>query len=185
MKILGVSGSPRKGGNSDDAAKRALEALGDVGETRFMRIHDQHIGHCTGCRRCMEEMRCVVKGDDFEGIFSIWQESDFFLVSAPVYWLAPPGALKDFIDRSHGAYAVEPKPFAGKRAAVISIGADSGFDTHETIIVNWFKQYHADVIGTVRLLARHKNELLNNRSELTKLDQFIQDVISKLKGLQE
>jgi multimeric flavodoxin WrbA len=181
MKILGVSGSPRKGGNSDDAARRTLEALGGIGETAFMRIHDKHIKHCTGCRRCMEEDRCVVEGDDFEEIFDQWLKSDFILVSAPVYWLAPPGALKDFIDRSHGLYAVEPKPFDGKRAAVISIGADFGFDTHETIIVNWFQQYKAEVIGTVRLLARHRNELMNKPSELDKLEEFIQDVGSKLK----
>jgi len=180
MKILGVSGSPRRGGNSDTAAKRALEELGRLGQTDFIRIHDHHIKHCLGCRECMKILRCVIDDDDFERVFQEWQAADVLILSVPVYWLGPPGAMKDFIDRSHGVFARETGPFVGKKAAVISVAADSGFETHEAMISTWLGHYGAEVVGTLRLLAREKDDLVNSASALQRLDDFIRGVRAKL-----
>ena len=64
MKILGVSGSPRKDGNSDVAARTILETMRDFGETEFIRIADYDIEHCIGCGRCWESHRCAIEHDD-------------------------------------------------------------------------------------------------------------------------
>lgn len=40
MKVIAVSGSPRRGGNSDVAARTMLAALNGLGETEFIRVND-------------------------------------------------------------------------------------------------------------------------------------------------
>jgi multimeric flavodoxin WrbA len=45
MKVIVVSASPRKGGNSDVAARIVLEALRDLGETELVRVADYAVGH--------------------------------------------------------------------------------------------------------------------------------------------
>ena len=76
------------------------------------------------------------------------------LIASPVYWLGPPGAMKDFVDRSHGSYACPRKIFAGKLAGVIGVAADSGWETQEKMLVTWLNYYGARVVGKVRLQAR-------------------------------
>jgi multimeric flavodoxin WrbA len=180
MRILAISASPRRGGNSDAAARRALELLGDAGQTRFVRVSDYRIEHCRGCRECMKIMRCAIAGDDFERLFDEWKAADALIVSAPVYWLGPPGAMKDFIDRTHGVYAHRTGPFAGKSAAVISVATESGFEPHEAILCGWLAHYGAEIVGKVRLLAREKTDLVNSPPELRKLDEFVGAVRAKL-----
>jgi len=173
MRILGISGSPRPDGNSDFAARRCLESLSDIGQTEFVRVHDHDIRHCLGCRKCMRLMRCAVRGDDFERLFRRWKQADVLIISSPVYWLSPPGAMKDFIDRSHGVYGRKDKPFEGKKAGIVSLATESGFATHERIFTAWLSHYGAEVIGKVRLFARERDDLANSLSELRKLDAFI------------
>ena len=180
MRILAISGSPRRGGNTDTAAKRALEMLAGLGKTKFLRVHDHHIKHCLGCRRCMEIMRCAIQDDDFEGVLAEWQSADVLIVAAPVYWLGPPGALKDFIDRSHGLYAHQVRPFAGKKAAIVSVATASGFETHERMLSTWLGHYGADIVGEVRLLAREKDDLAGHPAELRKLSDFIEGIKARL-----
>jgi multimeric flavodoxin WrbA len=185
MRILGISGSPRRGGNTDFAVRRALERLGGDGNcgggrAEFLRIHDHDIRHCTGCRACTKAGRCVIRGDDFQRLFAQVRRADVLVIGAPVYWFAPPGALKDFIDRTHGAYFDPAKPLAGKRAALITVAADSGWATHERVLTAWLTCYGAEVVGKVRLLAKEMGELEASPSELRKLDALVRRVGARL-----
>ena len=80
--------------------KKALETLRDLGETEFIRIADYNIEHCIGCGRHWKLQRCVIQHDDLPELLNKWREADLLIVSAPVYWLSPPGVMKDFIDRT-------------------------------------------------------------------------------------
>jgi multimeric flavodoxin WrbA len=128
----------------------------------------------------MTLMRCVIEGDDFERIFEKWKAADVLIVGAPVYWYAPPGALKDFMDRTHGEYACEALPFAGKKAAVVSVATESGFEVQEQILLGWLRHYGAEVAGTVRLRAREKGDLASDPIERKKLDSFIAELKAAL-----
>lgn len=182
MRILGVSGSPRKGGNTDTAVRRVLELLADLGETEFLRIADHRIEHCRGCRDCMRLMRCSIEGDGFWEVFDKWLRADLLIVGSPVYWLSPPGVMKDFIDRSHTAFAHQEPPFKGKRAAIISVAAEGGFGTHERIIETWLRHYGADVLGKLRIYARERDELLNRPSQMRRVERFAAEIKGKLSG---
>lgn len=180
MRILSVSASPRRGGNSDAAARRAVEALAALGEARFLRTSDYAVRHCLGCRQCMQRLRCVIEDDDFERLFDEWKAADVLVLSVPVYWLGPPGGLKDFIDRTHGAYGAATKPFAGKQAGLISVAADSGFETHEAMLTTWLGHYGAEIAGTLRLLAREADDLAQSPDQMRRLDEFLARLKTKL-----
>jgi hypothetical protein len=72
------------------------------------------------------------------------------------------------------------KPLAGKRAALITIAADSGFATQERIFTAWLTCYGAEILGKVRLLAREMGDLEGSPSEIRKLDALVRRVGARL-----
>lgn len=61
--ILILSGSPRKGGNSDILCDRFMEGARESGhraEKVFLR--DKNIGYCIGCEACQEQRRLRAEG---------------------------------------------------------------------------------------------------------------------------
>lgn len=173
MKILGISGSPRRDGNTDYAMKKAHDLIKEKlpeADIEFIRVADYQIEHCRGCRHCMEAVECIIRGDDLDLLVEKMLASDLILLGAPVYWWGPPGVLKDFIDRTHGFYPDETR-FIGKKVALISVAADSGFPSHERTM-SWLQHYGAEIVAKVRLMAREKDDLKQRQSQIKKLDAF-------------
>lgn len=172
--ILGVSGSPRRDGNTDIVVRRVVDAVASNRglEAEFIRVADFDLEHCIGCRRCMTLGRCAIEGDDLDEVMAHFFVAEIIIIGSPVYWLSPPGILKDLMDRSHGWYT-DLTILSGKHAAVISVAADSGFEQHEEAIEAWLRCYGADVVTKARILAREKGEVLGRPAELRKLDAVI------------
>lgn len=170
--ILGISGSPREEGNTDIAVKQALNEIQEhkAVDTNFIRIADFEIEHCVGCRKCMELGRCAIDDDDFNRVMDEILKAAVVVLGAPVYWNGPPGVMKDFIDRSHGYYAVpERSSLAGKKVGIISVATAGGFASHEDVIQSWLRYYGATIVDKVRIYACEKGELLTKPSELQKV----------------
>lgn len=181
MKILGVSGSPRKDGNTDLAVRTALKILGENRpgvEMEFHRITEFYIENCRGCRYCMTHVDCAIKGDDLETLIGMMMASDLIVLGSPVYWWGPPGIFKAFIDRTHAFYP-DVKRFDGKKVAVITVAAQSGFPSHERTM-GWLRHYGAEYVGWLRLYAREKGELQRKLGQMRKLESFAKD-LAKMK----
>lgn len=170
--VLGISGSPRKDGNTDVVVKRTLriiEELKDV-KTVFLRVADFNIAHCRGCRECMRIGECAIKDDDFNLILDKLMKAQLIVIGAPVFWNSPPGVMKDFIDRTHGFYT-DRKRLIGKKVGIISVATSSGFESHEDVL-SWLTVYGAEIAAKVRLYAREKGEVLGKAGEMTKIEDF-------------
>jgi multimeric flavodoxin WrbA len=180
--ILGISGSPRKNGNTDAAVIFILKKLEMLTsrKTEFIRICDLEIKPCLGCRACMRNMECAIREDDFYPLWNKIVSSDLVIIGAPVYWYSPPGPVKDFIDRTHAWYACPQKFPVGKKMGLISIAADSGFETHEEIMAVWANYYGIEVIDKVRILAREKGDLGKNNEHMNNLNKFTSNVMKSL-----
>ena len=64
MKILAVSGSPRKQGNTEILLDEALQgAKAEGAGVELYRISGKNIQPCDGCWTCMKEGRCHIKDD--------------------------------------------------------------------------------------------------------------------------
>lgn len=104
-RILILSSTPRKGGNSDvlcdEFARGAKEAGNEVAK---IRLAEKNVGYCTGCSVCsMYGKPCPIK-DDAPAIVQQMIDSDIIVLATPVYFYTMSAQLKTFIDRCCARY---------------------------------------------------------------------------------
>ncbi len=99
-KVLIISASPRKNGNSDllcdEFAKGASEAGHEVDK---IRLAEKKIGFCTGCYACRKLNRCV-QNDDANDLVEKMLSADVIVLATPVYFFSMDAQLKALIDRT-------------------------------------------------------------------------------------
>jgi multimeric flavodoxin WrbA len=102
MKVLGVSGSPRSGGNTDYLVKLGLAVLAENGiETEFLPLAGRPIKPCMACRGCVtaDGLRCVQEDPAFEGVIEKFVEADGYLIGSPVYFGSATPQTMALLDR--------------------------------------------------------------------------------------
>ncbi len=103
-KILIISTSPRKGGNSDLLCDQFTLGAWEAGhsvEKIFLR--KEKINYCLGCGNCTDTGKCVQK-DSMNEILAKMVSADVLVFATPVYFYAMSGQLKTFIDRTVPRY---------------------------------------------------------------------------------
>ncbi|MGD9675524.1 MAG: flavodoxin family protein [Candidatus Bipolaricaulia bacterium] len=135
-RVLGVFGSPRRGGNSATLLEEALVAAereGAVVERVF--LADRTIGACRACEACLEGGICVQE-DDMQEIVARLVEADIWIIGTPVYWWGPSAQLKAFLDRWYAPWHHEAAraSFKTKRAALIVAMGDSDAATGRHVV---------------------------------------------------
>lgn len=103
-KVLVLSSSPRKGGNSDklcDAFLSGAEAAGHRVEK--IRVAEKKIGYCLGCDYCQTRGTCCQK-DDMVEILAKMVSADVLVFATPVYFYTVSAQLKTLIDRTVPRY---------------------------------------------------------------------------------
>jgi len=104
-KILILSSSPRKGGNSDllcgQFDQGALEA-GHQAETVFFR--DKNINYCTGCGSCFQTKKGCAQKDDMAEVLGKMIAADVIVLATPVYFYTMSAQMKTLIDRTCARY---------------------------------------------------------------------------------
>lgn len=98
-KVLVVSSSPRRGGNSDSLADefiRGAESVGCAVEKIF--LADYSINYCTGCGVCFSCNRCF-QHDDMALLLDKLVQAETIVLATPVYFYNVSAQLKTFIDR--------------------------------------------------------------------------------------
>ena len=119
-KIVVITGSPRKNGNSfamTDAFIKAAEAKGHT-VTRFDAAM-KNVGGCHACETCFKTGKACSFDDDFNTITSDILEGDAVVFTMPVYWYSIPAQVKGVIDRLF-SFVVGGKDIAGKECALIA-----------------------------------------------------------------
>lgn len=99
-KVLILSGSPRKGGNSDilcDEFARGAAQSGNAVEK--IRVAEKNIGFCRACYACRAEGRCAIK-DDMAEVLQKMIDADVIVFASPVYFYSIDAQLKALIDRT-------------------------------------------------------------------------------------
>ena len=107
-KILGIGGSPRKGGNSDILIKRMLLGAKQPGvSTEEVQIRDYHIKPCIVCERCRKDGQCKSVQDGMQLLYPKIIEADGLIIVTPVHNYNMTAILKVFIDRLSCFYYLE------------------------------------------------------------------------------
>ena len=141
-KVLILSGSPRKNGNSDilcdEFAKGAMEAGHEVEK---IRVAEKKIGYCRACYACRGTGICAIK-DDMADILQKMLDCDVMVLASPVYFYSIDAQLKALIDRTVARWTeVKDKEFY-----YIVTAADGEEEAAETTIA-CFRGYSDCVNG--------------------------------------
>lgn len=118
-KIVVITGSPRKDGNSfamTDAFIQAAEAKGHQ-VTRFDAAM-RRVGGCRACETCFKTGKACSFDDDFNAVAPAILEADAVVFTMPVYWYSIPAQIKGVIARLY-SFCVAGKDVAGKECAMI------------------------------------------------------------------
>ena len=140
-KVLILSGSPRKNGNSDilcdEFARGAAEAGNHVEK---IRVSEKNIGFCRACYACRGTGVCAIK-DDMAEVLRKMIDADVLVLASPVYFYSIDAQLKALIDRTVARW-LEVK---NKEFYYIVTAADSEKEAAETTLA-CFRGY-ADCVG--------------------------------------
>ena len=138
MNVLGISGTPRKGGNSELLLDAALEPFQAAGwEVKRILLSEKRIGMCTGCDACRETNSCRI-GDDMDEIYGAYADCDALVIASPAYWRNVPAQLKAVFDRTYGVE--EWKLLTGKLGGAIAVGRGQGGG--QSIVLNIIHNFY-------------------------------------------
>jgi multimeric flavodoxin WrbA len=105
MRVLGLAGSPRKGGNTDILLAKFMEGAASKGaETKTIAVCNLKLSGCWHCDACLEKGICRVK-DDMQMVYKEMEEADRIVLSSPVQFMGVSAQLKAVIDRCQALWA--------------------------------------------------------------------------------
>jgi multimeric flavodoxin WrbA len=129
VSIVGVSGSPRREGNSAIMLERILHGAERHGAHREGVLHPDRMRFrgCQNCGGCSETGSCVVS-DDMDEAYRLLERSAIWVFASPIYFDMVSGQLKLLFDRLYCYWiraTVLKRPLAGVRAAAIAIAYEA------------------------------------------------------------
>jgi len=108
--ILVLTGSPRKGGNSDLLADAFIKGAEEAGHkvSKFASA-EKKIAGCRACDKCWSTGTACIFPDDFRELAPLVEEADTLVIVSPVYWFTMSAQIKAAIDRLYAYYTPNRK----------------------------------------------------------------------------
>lgn len=103
MKVVGINGSPRVGGNTEQLIKRVFQELETEGvETELIQLGGKAVRGCLACGKCgeMQNETCIIKNDPVNDIIHKMVEADGIILGSPTYFADVTSEMKALIDRA-------------------------------------------------------------------------------------
>ena len=149
-KVLVISTSPRKGGNSDVLADEFVRGAQESGNSvEKVTLCDKTIGFCKGCLACQSTQRCVIH-DDADAIAQKMLTADVIVFATPIYYYGMCGQMKTMLDRSNPLFSAD---YAFRDLYLLSAAAEEDRHTPDgavTGLQGWIDCFEkARLAGTV------------------------------------
>ena len=141
MKVLGIYGSPRKNGNTDQLLDRALEGAESAGaEVSRISVRDLKISGCIECGGCDKTGKCVVE-DDMQKVYPLLEEANVIFLASPIFFYGMTAQVKALVDRCQAMWSgrmlnktpEERKTYDSGRGYLIAVGATRGKNLFEGV----------------------------------------------------
>lgn len=150
MKILGISGSPRKGATLFALEQALAEAarLPEI-ETEIWSVRGKKIAYCVHCDYCMRKKEMCVIQDDLQELEQKIVEADAIIVASPVYDMNVSAQLQAVFNRLRPIYIVYPGMLQNKIGAAIATGGTrhGGQEMVNMNILNFFLMHEMLAFG--------------------------------------
>ncbi len=125
VRVLGIVGSPRRGGNTEVLVDEVLAGASAAGAmVEKVVLNELDIRPCQACNGCAKTGQCVQK-DDMAAVLKQMEGSQVWVMGTPVYWWGPSAQFKAFMDRWYGARGFR----RGKQRVVLTIPLGGGTQT--------------------------------------------------------
>lgn len=149
-KVLVISTSPRKGGNSDLLADEFIRGAQDAGNSvEKITLYDKSISFCKGCLSCQNTCRCVIH-DDADSIAQKMLTADVLVFATPVYYYGMCGQMKTMLDRANPLYSSNYRFRDIYLLATAAENSEHTVDGTVTGLQGWIACFeHARLAGTV------------------------------------
>lgn len=132
-KVLIISGSPRRHGNSELLCEQFQKGAEESGnQVKMLRLSELHIAYCSACYACKKTGHCV-KQDDMEQVLSSMRTADVIVLATPVYFYSMCAQMKTMIDRTLGG---AQKPGLEQKEFYLIATAGDGADHRGTAWVS-------------------------------------------------
>ena len=126
MKILAISCSPNKEGNTVALLNQALDGARNEGsETELFTVAGKTIEPCRGCWACRDTGECVID-DDMHDLYGKMAEADGLLLGAPIYLYGMSAQCKIVIDRTVALSTPAKSHLANKVGAAVVVAGSLG-----------------------------------------------------------
>lgn len=117
MNILVITGSPRKGGNTDIMAEAFAQGARESGNQVVIKnAGAMKIAPCLACEYCFAHDGQCVQQDDMAEILAEVDKADMVVFASPIYWFSMSAQIKLAIDRM---YARAVKGFRPTQTALL------------------------------------------------------------------
>ena len=158
VRVLGLFGSPRRGGNTEILLEEVLRGAEKEGaKVERLYLSDFTITPCKECHGCDETGNCIIL-DDMEKIYPKLLEADVVILASPIFFYGVTAWTKALIDRSQALWTRKyllKDPSLGKegkkrKGFFISLGATKGQKVFEGSILTvkyFFDTFNADYAG--------------------------------------
>lgn len=180
MKVLAISGSPLKNGNTSRLIGLILKELekSTVNDIRIKEVTlaDYTIRPCRSCRKCMKEGRCVLKADGFNQIARKMKKSDLIIIGSPVYFHDVSGQIKNLIDRSYSLW--HERQLKGRRVIPVAVCAESGDERALETLKIWAQAQEMKIIRPVSGHGYKAGEIQRDEDALKKVKEAVMTLSS-------
>ena len=193
MKVLGLFGSPRRGGNTEILLEEALKGAEAEGAgVERIYLTDFTITPCKECHGCDQTGNCVIL-DDMEKVYPKLLEADIIILASPIFFYGVTAWAKALIDRCQALWArkylvKDPSMGRGGKKRIgflISVGATKGPRVFEGAILTM--KYFLDVLNgeyAGELVFRGvdaKGDILNQKGALEQAFEAGRRMVSDLR----
>jgi multimeric flavodoxin WrbA len=193
VKVLGIFGSPRRGGNTEILLEKTLNGAEKEGASieRFY-LGDLTITPCKECHGCEDTGKCILL-DDMEKIYPKLLEADVVILASPIFFYGVTAWAKALIDRSQALWARKyllKDPSLGRegkkrKGFFISVGATKGpkvFDGAILTVKYFFDVLNAEYAGELVFRGvEAKGDILKHPEVLQKAVEAGRKLVSDLK----
>ena len=134
MNILIISGSPRKGGNTELLVDAFAKGAAAHHHVEIVSVRDYKVNPCLGCDACFKTNGVCAQKDDMTILYEKMSQADMLVIVSPVYFYGISAQLKAVIDRFHNPIR---DTFHIKKMALLLVGAATLPELFDAILAEY------------------------------------------------